>query len=85
MNMDMAAQTLNIQQDLKAAELSEIVFGDFDRTHKLWNNYPTAQFTTIFGESLVKIVNDRAKLYSIQRVDQKEFQVDFIGDNVLTA
>ena len=82
MNMDTAAQTLNIQQDLKAAKLSELVFGDSQRTHKLWSNYPTTPFTTTFAKSLTKIVNNQSKLYSIQRVGQKEFQVNFIGDNV---
>ena len=83
MNMDTAAQTLDIQQDLKAAELSEMVFGDFSRTHKLCSNFPTAPFTTTFGESLIKMVNEQAKLYSVQRVDRNEFQVNFIGDTVL--
>ena len=81
--MDTAAQTLNIQQDLKAEELSELVFGNFERTHKSWSNSPTAPYTTTFGESLIKGVNDRVKLYSAVRVSESEFQVHFIGDNGL--
>ena len=80
--MDMAAQTLNIQQGLKAAELAELIFGAFERTNKCWSDYPTAQITTTFIESLVKIVNDQARLYLVQRVGEKEFQAHFIGHNV---
>ena len=83
MNMDTAAKTLNVQQDLKAEELSELVFGDFERTHKSWSDFPTAPYTTTFGESLIKGVNDRVKLYSAIRVSESEFQVNFIGDNVV--
>ena len=46
--MDTVAQALNIQQDLKAAGLAELIFGDFERTSKLWSDYPTAPFTTPF-------------------------------------
>ena len=81
--MDTAAQTLNVQQDLKAEELSELVFGDFERTHKEWSNNPTAPYTTTFGEGLIKAVTDRVKLYTAIRVSESVFQVIFIGDNVL--
>ena len=81
--MDTAAQTLNVQQDLKAEELSELVFGDFERTHKSWSNNPTAPYTTTFGEGLIKGVTDRVKLYTAIRVSEIVFQVNFIGDNVL--
>ena len=81
--MDTASQTVNVQQDLKAAELSELVFGDFERTHKSWSKNPTAPYTTTFGEGLIKEVTDRVKLYIAIRVSQRAFQVFFIGDTGL--
>ena len=81
--MDTAAKTLNVQQDVQAELLSELVFGDFDRPHKSWSNNPTAPYTTTFGEGLIKGVTDRVKLYLVIRVSENEFQVHYIGDNVV--
>ena len=82
--MDTAANTLNIQQDLKVAELDKLFFDDYRRTSKCWSDYLTTPFTTIFAEGLNKTVNDRAKLYNVQCDGEKECQVHFIGDNVLS-
>jgi hypothetical protein len=36
MDMDTSAKTFNLQQDLKAAEIEEIIYYDFTHTDKRW-------------------------------------------------
>ena len=83
MNMDTAAKTLNVQQDLQAESLSELVFGDIERPDKSWSDNPTAPYTVTFGEGLIKSVTERVKLYIVVRIGVYEFQVHYIGDKVL--
>ncbi|KAL7529904.1 hypothetical protein ACHAXR_003219, partial [Thalassiosira sp. AJA248-18] len=81
MSMSTSAKTLNLQADLKAAELKKIAHDDFVNTNKHWSDKPTSKFTTTFGEGLLKSVYDRSGLYRSRRVGLREFQVDFIGEN----
>ena len=73
MYMDMAAKTLNIQQDLKVAELAELIFGDYEGTNKCWGTYPTTPYTITLTDGQIKIINDRAVLYTVKRDDRREF------------
>ena len=79
MNLDTAANTLNIQQDIKAAELEEIIGHDYLKTNKLWSNYPTSSYTTSFAEGLIHMIVKRTPLYSVKRVGLQAFQVHYLG------
>jgi len=54
MGMDFSTQTLNLQSDIKAAELEEIIFKDYKYSNKKWSNTPTAPYTTTFAEGLTQ-------------------------------
>ena len=82
MNMDTAANAINIQQDLKVAELNEIVFQEYNKPNKTWSNYPTSTFTTTFGEGIMKQVHDHVLVHknrSAKRVGASSFQVRYVG------
>ena len=79
MGMDSSAQTLNLQSDIKAAQLEEIIFKDYKYSNKKWSNTPTAPYTTTFGEGLIKEVYCRLPLYVSKRVDVSTFQVLYEG------
>ena len=53
MDMDNAAQTMNLQSDLKACELEEIVYNDYQKTVKKWSDTLTSPHSTSFGEGLM--------------------------------
>ena len=80
MNLDTAAKTINIQQDLKVAELEEMICADYERTDKRWSDYPTSPYTTTFAEALIKAIVHRSSLYLALVVGCAKFHVYFIGD-----
>ncbi len=53
MDMDTSAKTLNIQQDLKAAEIEEMIYFDFTHTDKRWSKLPTSPYTVSLAEGLL--------------------------------
>ena len=79
MNLATAVETINIQQDLKAAQLKELVYADYSRQNKLWRSLPTAPHTTTIGEGLMKRVHERSYLYSGKRIGSNTSQITFIG------
>jgi len=79
MNLDTAAKTINIQQDLKATELKELVYADYSKRNKLWSSLPTTPYTTTIGEGLTKRVHERSYLYSGKRTGSNTLQIRFIG------
>ena len=79
MNLDTAAKTINKQQDLKVAELEEIICSDYEKNNKTWSDYPTSPYTTSFAEALIRSPVNRASLYNVRRVSNRKFQVHFIG------
>ena len=79
MNLDTAAKTINIQQDLKAAELKKLVYADNIKRIKLWSSLPMAPYTTTIGEELMKHVHERSYLYSSKRIGSNTFQITCIG------
>ena len=79
MNIDTSSQAINLQQDLKAAQLHEIIFADYQKKHKNWSDLPTAPYTTSFAEDLILKIHERSILYRVKRVSMNEFQVKFCG------
>ena len=39
MNLDTSSQTLNLQSDIKAAELEEMIYRDYHCTDKIFSQY----------------------------------------------
>jgi len=62
MGMDTAAKALNVQQDIKAAELDAIFHRDFTRRDKNFSNLPTCKYTHRHAESLINIIHNRKNL-----------------------
>ena len=77
MNMDTAAKTLNLQQNLKVAELEEIILQDYMKNDKMWSESPTGPYTTTFGEGTISVIKARSKFYTARRVGVNQFQVSF--------
>ena len=49
MGMGTAAQSLNIQSDIKAADLEAMIYSDYTKPEKLrWSTSATAPYTTIW-------------------------------------
>ncbi len=53
MDMDKFAKTLNIQQDLKAAEIEEIIYYNFTHTDKRWSQLPSSPYTVSLADGLL--------------------------------
>ena len=77
MNMDTAAQTLNLQSDIKVCDLEERIFNDFHKSNKTWSNSPTAPFTTTLAEGLIQGEYSRRNLYKAARTGLSSFDVFF--------
>ena len=63
MDIDTSAKTLNIQQDLKAAEIEEMIYFDFTHTDKRWSKLPTSPYTVSLAEGLLLKMMSRIHLY----------------------
>ena len=59
MNLDTAARTINIQQDIKVAELEELICADYEKSDKLWSDLPTSPYTTTFAEGIIHVIAHR--------------------------
>ncbi len=79
--MDTAAETLNLQSHLKAAELEQMIYRDFAKPNKSWSNLPTSLHTVKFAEELIKVVVERSALYTAVRVGERAFEVRFTGSD----
>ena len=66
--MDTSAQTLNLQADIKAGQMDEIIFNDYQNNNKMWSDWPTSPYTTTFAEGLINAVYNRRHLYTVRRV-----------------
>ena len=75
--MDTSAQTLNLQADIKAGQMDEIIFNDYQNNNKMWSDWPTSPYTTTFAEGLINTVYNRHHLYTVWRVAERTFQVEF--------
>ncbi len=81
MNLDTSSKTLNLQANLKAREVEEIIFNDYHYSHKTWSSLPTAPYTTTLAEGIINGIMKRSLLYGCKRLDTSEFEVEFlVGD-----
>ncbi len=69
MNLTNAANAMNLQADLKAAELQDIVAQDFLKK-KNWSYSTTSEYVTTFAEGLLKAVTNRVSMYCSKRVEE---------------
>ena len=63
MDIDTSSKTLNIQQDLKAAEIEEMIYFDFAHTDKRWLKLSTSPYTVSLAEGLLLKMMSRIHLY----------------------
>ena len=73
--MDTSAKTLNLQSDLKAAQLDELIYKDFLLSDKKWSTSTTSSRTMTLGEGLVQEVLSRFHLYTPVRIGPCLFEV----------
>ena len=77
--MDSSADTLNLQSDIKAAEMEAFMHGEFTRNDQNWSDTPTSARATSFGEGLFNAEYARRKHKSARRVGAREFEVVYDG------
>ena len=82
MDMDKFAKTLNIQQDLKAAEIEEIIYYNFTHTDKRWSQLPSSPYTVSLAEGLLSKMMSRIHLYKSPVIWDGKFQVKYTGDEI---
>ena len=75
MSMDTSAKTLNLQSDLKAAQLDELIYQDYLLSDKKWCTSASSSRTMTLGEGLVQEVLSRFHLYTPVRIGQRLFEV----------
>ncbi len=63
MNLDTSSKTLNLQANLKAREVEEIIFNDYHYSDKTWSSLPTTPYTTTFAEGIINGIMKRSLLY----------------------
>ena len=87
MNLKTSSDAMNLQADLRAAELEDIIMRDYSKPTKFWSNSPTSKFVTTFAEGLIKSVTERTSLYRARRVGTNSFQVEYLegGNKVDSA
>mmetsp|Transcript_23810 Transcript_23810/g.54521 ORF Transcript_23810/g.54521 Transcript_23810/m.54521 type:complete len:1402 (-) Transcript_23810:247-4452(-) len=79
MSMNLSANTLGFQAELKLRELEDIIARDFHKRDKTWSSSSTAKSLTTFGEGLMVEVNKRIPLHEAKRVGPREFEVTYLG------
>ena len=77
--MDSSAATLNLQFDIKAAEMEAFIHGEFTRNDKNWSDTPTPARATSFGEGLFKVEYARRKHKRARRVGARNFEAVYDG------
>ena len=77
MGVNISSSTLCIQPNVKACKLDQMCYFDYDWPGKKWSNNLTTNYTTTFGESLIKSVRDQYLLYSARRVSTSAFDVHY--------
>jgi hypothetical protein len=70
MDMDISANTINIQTDIKDTELED----------KCWSQLPAAPYTVTNAEGLLNHMMAWIPLNEAKRVDRGIFQVFYTGD-----
>ncbi len=77
MNLDTAANNLIVQSDLKAAEIDESIYFDYQCNDKHLSSYPTSPFTITLAEGIISKKYKSAEYYDTKRVSIDTFQVAF--------
>lgn len=65
MSLDTSAHALITQSRVTARKLEKIIVQDVKKQNKKWPHLPTSQWTTSFGEGLIKSVWDMGQATSI--------------------
>ncbi len=78
MNLDSSASSINMQADLKAAQIEDMIHSEFIKPIKKWSNSLTSKHDLSFPEGLLKAVRDRVHLYSPKRVGVASFEVHYM-------
>ncbi len=81
MSLTTAANAMNVQTDLKAAELKDIAAQDFLKK-KNWSDSATSEYVTTFAEGLLKSVTNRVSMYRSKKMREATFQVEFTGSDI---
>ena len=66
MKLSTSASAINMQADLKAAELKNIIYNDFTKPSKVWSKSVTAKHVLAFAEGLLKSIQERGSFISFQ-------------------
>ena len=72
MNVNTAAETLNLQTNVKVSEIEEMISNDYLNPDKRWSTNPSAPFLTRFGAR--SAVYPRVDNYDAVRVGARSFQ-----------
>ena len=82
MNLDTSASSINMQADLKAAQIDDLIYSEFTKPKKVWSQSLTSKYVLTFAEGLLKTVRDRVHLYYSKRVGLASFEVHYIGTSM---
>ncbi len=77
MTLHTSSNTLNMQANIKAKEIEEIIFNDFHHSNKTWSSLPTSPYTTTVAEGITTGIMSHASLYLYKQANVDEFQVLF--------
>ena len=77
MGLDRSANNLNVQADIKAAEIDTFCHSQYVNNKKNWSTHPTAPYVTAFGEGLISHEYRCSITKKCRRVGQAHFQVTY--------
>ena len=82
MNLDTSASSINMQADLKGAQIDDMIYSEFMKPRKIWSQSLTSKYVVTFAEGLLKAVRDRVHLYCSKRVGLSCFEVHYTGTSM---
>ena len=65
MKLTTSAAAINMQANLKAAEVEDIIHQDVTKPSKVWSDSVTAKYILTFAEGLFKSIQDWVHLYRL--------------------
>ena len=74
MGLDVSSSTLNLQANLKAAQLDACLHAEFSNTNKRWSDLPTSPYLLSFGEALMVSETNLSEHKTSHRVGASVFQ-----------
>ncbi len=75
MNLDTAAESMNAQSDIKAAEIEEAFYHGYHQNKKHWSNHPTSPHETTIAKGIISKKGYRSQFYIGKQISSNEFQV----------